>query len=268
MLDRDLDNRDHSIEFTYLGFGNWSGKAGLKSQLPQSLIATEDQTFGGWTDADTYETFYRSNFNSMELDYRVRNRPGRDRMIMGPDGFWSQQISPGRTQSFIMGLRGISEQEFFRWLSRRDNVNFDTFGGDMQIDSKNWLLGAQIGGDCLDVHESWYWGIRGDAGIYCNFSDGAYRRLVNDDTTPEPFLSSHATGQTAAFYGELSFLLGHDITDHLMIHASWDLAFLGGVSLAPDMASFHTWLANPQPFLNTGGQIFYTGLSVGFDAYW
>jgi hypothetical protein len=32
--------------------------------------------------------------------------------------------------------------------------------------------------------------------------------------------------------------------------------------------SFDTYLADKNPFLNTGSQIFYTGLSLGFEAYW
>src|SRR5262249_9174718 len=153
-------------------------------------------------------------------------------------------ISPGRTQSFFIGLRGISEQERFRWISMRDNVSIDTFFGDQQINTKNWLLGTQIGGDCLDVHEAWYWGIRGDAGIYCNFSDGSRHLVEVDPQTPDiPVANSHAVGQTPAFYGELSFLSGYDITEHLILHASCDLALLGGVAMAPDNISFHTWLA-------------------------
>ena len=37
ILDRDLDNRDHSVEFTYMGFNNWRADDSLRSENPQSL---------------------------------------------------------------------------------------------------------------------------------------------------------------------------------------------------------------------------------------
>ena len=267
-LDRDINNTDHSIEVTYLGFNNWEGIDSLISQNGQTLRVPESPNFGGFNFADTYTTNYRSDVQSLELDYRIRNRPGRDRMVMGPDGFWSQQLNPGCTQSVLFGIRGISEQEMFHWLSLRNNVSPDTFSGDLRVNTKNWLFGVQTGGDFTNVHDHWYWGIKGDVGIYCNFSDGSERRAVVDAQAPEPLLVSHATNQTASGVGELSFMLGYNVNDHLLLHAGWDLAIIGGLAMAPDQVSFTTYLADKAPFLNTGGVIFYNGLSLGLEAYW
>jgi hypothetical protein len=267
-LARDIDNRDHSVEFTYLGFNNWEGVDGLISEDPQSLRVPEAPNYGGFNFSDSYATFYRSSFHSMEVNYRVRNRPERDRMIMGPDGFWSRQQKMGCTQSFLVGLRGISEQERWLWQSRRDGVDASVFSGDYLVNTKNYLLGFQIGGDFMQNHETWYWGVKGNAGIYCNFSDGFARISVVDPQSPEPLVQTTATQNAAAFYGELTFMLGYNINDHFIIHAGWDLALLGGLAVAPDQVSFDTYLADKNPFLNTGSQIFYTGLSLGFECYW
>jgi hypothetical protein len=268
ILDRDVDNRDHSIEVTYLGFNNWEGTDSLVAESPQGLRVPESPNYGGFNFSDTYATNYRSDLQSLEFDYRIRNRPGRDRMIMGPDGCWTRQLSPGCTQSLIVGLRALTEQERFHWISLRDNVSPDAFSGDYLVNTKNWLFGTQIGGDIMNVHDNWYWGIKGDAGVYCNFSDGFGRIAVVDPQTPEPLVQNKASAQTAAFLGELTFMLGYNINDHMMVHANWDLALLGGLAVAPDQVSFDTYLADKQPFLNTGSQIFYTGLSLGFEAYW
>ena len=267
-LDRDIDNRDHSIEVTYLGFNNWSGDESLRSLTGQTLVVPEARAYGGFNQADTYMTNYQSDLQSLEIDYRIRNRPARDRMIMGSDGFWSQQLNPGCTQSLFFGLRGISEPETFHWLSLRNNVSPDTFSGDFFVQTKNVLLGTQFGGDFMNVHDKWYWGIKGDIGVYCNFSEGNEHILVVDAQAPEPPVRTRATNQTAASFGELTFMLGYNVNDHLLLHAGWDLALLGGVALAPDQVSFNTYLANATPMLNTGGVIFYTGLSLGLEAYW
>jgi hypothetical protein len=268
-LDRDLDNRDHSVEFTYLGFNNWEGVDGLISQNPQQLRVPEAPNFPGFNFADTYATFYRSSFQSMEVNYRIRNRPERDRMVMGPDGFWSRQEKMGCTQSLLVGLRGISEQERWQWLSRQNNIAPEVFSGDYFVNTKNWLLGFQVGGDFMQTHENWYWGVKGDAGIYCNFSNGtAHIAGIDDNAAANRFIDGVASGQTAAFFGELTFMAGYNINDHMIVHAGWDLALLGGLAVAPDQVAFDTYLADKNPFLNTGSQIFYTGLSLGFECYW
>ncbi len=268
ILCRDLNNRDHSIEVTYLGFNNWEGTDSLVAESPQALRLPENPTYGGFNFADTYSTFYRSSLQSLEIDYRIRNRPGRDRMIMGPDGFWSRQLTVGCTQSLMFGLRGIAEQERFHWISLRNNVSPDAFSGDFLINTKNWLLGVQGGGDFMNVHDKWYWGLKGDAGVYCNFSDGFGRIAVIDPQTPEPLVQNSASAQNAAFFGELTFMLGYNISDHFIVHANWDMALASRLASAPDNVSFDTYLADKNPFLNTGSQIFYTGVSLGFEAYW
>jgi hypothetical protein len=63
-------------------------------------------------------------------------------------------------------------------------------------------------------------------------------------------------------------MLGYNVNDHLLLHTGWDMALLGGIAMAPDQVSFNTYLANATPVLNTGGVIFYTGLSLGLEAYW
>ncbi|HZZ30201.1 MAG TPA: hypothetical protein VFE46_19540 [Pirellulales bacterium] len=269
-LGRDCQNRDHSLEVTYLGFNNWEGENSLAAEPNNTLqIIPLNIAVAGFTNATLATTNYRSDFQSIEIDYRVRNRPGRDQLTMGPDGFWSRHVQPGRTESLFFGLRGISEEEQFRWLSSAP-VPSTTFSGDYQLNTKNHLLGFQVGGDCYDVHESFYWGIKGDAGIYCNFTNG-FAHIVGLDTTattPTENQSGTASEQTAAFLGELSFVVGYDINDHLMIHAGWDLVLLGGLALAPDQVSFDSSLLAPQPFVRNDGDIFYNGLSVGLEAYW
>jgi hypothetical protein len=275
-LDRDYENRDHSVEVKYLGFNNWEGDNSLKTQPNIGAttfalnIVPANQIFAGFSNASQFDTNYRSDLQSLELNYRIRNRPGRDQMLMGPDGFWSSHVTTGRTQSLFVGLRGISEEEQF--LMTAINPTITGFNGNYQLNTKNHLLGVQVGGDCYDVHEGWYWGLKGDVGIYCNFVDG-FANVVGSDpsattTGTSSNVQNNATGQTAAFFGELGFLVGYNINDHLLIHAGWDLEQLGGLALAANQVSFTTNLLSSTPFTKNDGQIFYNGLSLGVDAYW
>lgn len=268
VLMRDLDNRDHSIEATYLGFNEWEGHAGLVGLEAFSLFSRLDREAPGFNNASAYDIFYQSQFHSLELNYRIRNRPGRDRMIMGPDGQWSRQLVPGPTQSLIVGLRGLTIDERWQWLSARNGVNPDVYSGNMLINTDNNLLGVQIGGDLLGVHDSWFWGVRGTAGVYCNFAEGNYHLAAIDTQQDDLFINSQAHSQSCAFFGELSFVAGVNLTDRIVLRTSWDMALAGGLALASDQASFDTYMAARVPSLNEGGQIFYTGLSVGLEAFW
>lgn len=273
-LDRDCDNRDHSVEITYLGFNNWEDDNSLvaRPSLNGFTFALQpipaNQLFTGFSNAQQFISNYRSDLQSLELDYRIRNRPGRDQLQMGPDGFWSQHVVQGRTESVFVGLRGLSEEEQYNVNSINSNIT--GFSGDYKINTKNHLLGLQIGGDCYDVHEGFYWGVKGDVGIYCNFVDGSANVFGTDPSASATPLSvqNNATGQTAAFFGELSFMAGYEVNSHLTLHAGWDLAQLGGLALAPEQVSFTTRLLSDTPFTRNDGQIFYNGLSVGMEAYW
>jgi hypothetical protein len=231
------------------------------------LFTQLDFNAPGFNGADFYDEFYQSQFHSVELNYRIRNRPQRDRMVMGSDGFWSRQLVPGRTQSYLVGLRGITVDERWQWLSGRDGISPEVFGGNMLINSDNNLLGVQMGGDCTDVHENWYWGVRGAAGVYVNFAEGKYFLNATDNVETR-LVNSQAHNQSCAFMGELSFMFGWELTDRITLRTSYDLALIGGLVEASDQVSFDKYLAARVPSLNEGGQIFYNGLSVGLEAYW
>ena len=274
LLERDPQNRDHSVEITYLGFNNWEGDDNLTARpaLNGFTFALQpipaNELFTGFSNAQQFLSNYRSDLQSLEIDYRVRNRPGRDQLQMGPDGFWSRHVVQGRTESMFVGLRGLSEEEQYNVSSINSNIT--GFAGNYRINTKNHLLGLQVGGDCYDVHEGWYWGIKGDVGLYCNFVNGfANVQGTDPSASPTPLsVLNNASAQTAAFFGELSFMAGYDINDHLMLHAGWDLAQLGGLAMAPEQVSFTSRLLSDTPFTRNDGQIFLNGLSVGLDAYW
>ena len=77
-----------------------------------------------------------------------------------------------------------------------------------------------------------------------------------------------ATDESSAFYGELNFEMGYNLSCNWSLKASYDLALIGGIASAAEQTSFSTLLAGVPPSLNLGGQIFYNGLTLGLEAYW
>ena len=116
---RDYLNRDHSWEFTFLGINEGTMNDGIQSINPNSLVTplaqlnTLQSVLFNNTDIYTYQ--YDSRILSGELNYTVRRRPERDRMLMGPDGNWTRQSTNSNIPSFIIGARYLSINEDFVW---------------------------------------------------------------------------------------------------------------------------------------------------------
>jgi hypothetical protein len=52
------------------------------------------------------------------------------------------------------------------------------------------------------------------------------------------------------------------ITPHFWLNAGYDLMWVTGLALAPEQMDFS---ARPSGHLNTGGTVFYHGLTAGFE---
>jgi hypothetical protein len=272
-LGRDYLNRDYNSEFTFLGISEYDAEDGIRSIAADNLIllligAGE----AGFDLADTYETDYASRFSSYEWDLRIRRRPDKDRVVMSPDGSWTRQYTRSYVPSMLVGLRYIKLDEDFAFESRRDGVARVEFGGDYATETHNDLLGVQVGGDWIDQHERWYWGVRGKAGGYVNFADQQTQRSGTgpvrvDDVvvTQSEFVVEEASKANAAFFGELSVMLAYHFTPNFAARASGDFMWLSGVALAPDQVTFNT---SPPPRIDMAGDIMYMALSGGFEWVW
>ena len=155
-LGRDVANRDHSLEFTFTGLFEYTGRASLEVSQPGvagggifSLIGSEEQDSShsgsiligfplpslqlpveGFIDADRQEMLLTANFNSFEFNYVIGGRPARDRLVMQPDGRWSRFATPSKVRGFYMGLRYIRQNETFRYQSFGNREAVNTFAED------------------------------------------------------------------------------------------------------------------------------------------
>src|SRR3954452_9516743 len=144
-LFRDDHNRDHTIEFTAQGGGDWEQERTMSSVDPGGLfvpfnIAGKNVTF----DASTTQTVdYASDLNSFELNYRVRARLGHDQLIMDANGNWHRAADAGFEREYLVGLRFLELGERFDWTAQ-DIVNVGD-DGEYRIRTKNDLFGYQMG---------------------------------------------------------------------------------------------------------------------------
>lgn len=138
-LGRDVANRDHSIEFNFMGLFEYTGRASIEPSNPElaqqglrTLLGSEEVGFSnptvgtfigfpvindidGFTSSSRQEFLYTADFNSFEANYVIGGRPARDRLVMQPDGRWSRFATPSKVRGFYVGMRYIRQNESFRY---------------------------------------------------------------------------------------------------------------------------------------------------------
>jgi len=270
MLGRDRSNRDHMVEFTFFGLFDWSTEAGLvdvgngvSTFLGTGLGVAGFSDFTGFSVlSQSYS--YHSELNSYELNLRIQDRTGRDRIVLQPDGTWVRHITPSRLFSYFGGLRYVAIDEQFLYVSLgRDNTN-SAYDGTYRVATNNDMVGIQVGGELIEQYTQFSWGIRAKVGGLVNFG---YRRsrvdtLINGVTDG---FGEDLMEENLVFLTELSILGTYQLRPNLAFRASYDFMYLTGIALAPenlglDPAGF--------PAVNIGGDAFYHGAFLGFDMVW
>jgi len=257
-LYRDYLNRDHSVELTFFGINQFQTSDAIDAQADNSLVTTNLQGFNA---SDIVTSDHRSNFLSYEMNYRIRTRLERDRMIMGPDGSWTRQYTHGHVFSFLAGLRHLTFDEEFLLTGRQTGVDPTVYAGDYRVNTENDLLGVQIGGELRSQYETWSWGVLGKAGAYVNFSE--VHREVSVATIPIYDMSP--TLQDTAFLGELSFFGAYNLSPNWTLRASLDMVGIAGLAQAPYNIDY---LLSPRPEVVNHGFVQLVGMSFGMEVVW
>jgi hypothetical protein len=257
-LFRDHLNRDHSVEFTFFGLSDFEINDQANGVVDNSLFIVN---IAGFNASDTVTTDYSSSFQSYELNYKIRTRLERDRMIMGPDGSWVRQYTHGHTFSFLAGLRHAAFYEDLLISSRQTGVAVDVYSGDGRFNTENDLFGFQIGGELRSQYETWSWGVLGKAGAYVNFSE-----RLNQISSSNTIISDAAAAlQDAAFLGELNIYAAYNLSPNWTLRASLDMIVLGGVAQAPYNINYSIV---PISEVRNSGTVELMGMSFGMEAVW
>lgn len=281
---RDKLDRIHSLEFRYLGFFEWDTSARVQALERQSGMSPEGVTVengslfsafegvGGFNGTDEQEIRYGSHMHSFEMNYRLRRSLPPDHLEGAPDGTWTRTPTGGHSPSVYAGLRYLKLDERFSYRSiGLLEVNDEGFtnAGDYSIDTENELLGFQIGADLIDDHVRWSWGLRGNVGVYANWTHQDSRILI--DAPPFFVLRDNqffgASETTASFLGEFGILATYRPQPNMELKASFDMMWIQGLALAPEQLSFVYPPTEPAT-VGTGGHLYLQGFSLGMEVSW
>ena len=273
-LGKDYLDRDRAVEFIYYGGMNYNDNDGFTALGPAGFETPLGYFAPGFNGARTFQTQFNCDFNSWEWNYKLRRRLGRDQLVMSPGGNWSRHAERGWLPSLIVGTRLANVNEDFRLLSSRpaDEIPVGKeFGGQYTVNTANWLLGLNIGGELISQNEFYYWGIRGRAAPALSFAN-THQSAFGVNTTGAPPGSQGTTDFIAnasrtgpGFIGDLTLLAGWQINPNFSLQAGYDFLWVAGMATATRQFNLDQRDINP---IDVGGQTFYNGVSFGFNGSW
>ncbi len=278
-LFRDPNNRDHALEVTAFGGGQWSQEQTVDTDpdilvggLPTSLQVPDQLDLGNPSfDGAASSSFdYSSRFNSFEVNYRIKGRMSRDQMQMTPGGEWIRRASPSSTRSLFAGLRYFDLTENLDWQSRDVPVTLGpdagmgiTNDGVYNIRTDNDMIGTQLG---FGVgYETARWAIEWVA------KGGGYWNFITVDSVLTGSnngggMTRDIDGDNLAFVGESSVRFKWHIKQNLSLRLGMEVLYANAMALAPFQIDFST--ADGPGTLRSGQDSVYLGTSIGVEGYW
>ena len=158
-LGRNAKNVNFFLEFEYWGLNEWN--------LTDSVYI-EGQTIGGADDNCLIDYKVRSRANSFELNLRVQPRGTlHDRMVYLPNGRVQRQCRQGWSTNMLVGIRYFNQNDF----GLMSNLTVPRFVG---CETDNNMLGFQVGGELIDQHCMWNWGVNWKLAPLYNWSDRTF----------------------------------------------------------------------------------------------
>ncbi len=261
-LFRDSRNRDHSVEFTAFGGGNWEQDRVITSEQPFGLfvpfvIDGGNISFSG---SSRQTVQYLSHYKSFEMNYRVRQRLGHDQLVMDPNGGWHRAANAGIEREYLAGLRFMELEDKLDW--RAEDIAVVGDDGHYFIRTDNDLFGFQSGGGITYQAPRWSVGFLGKGGVYLNDALGRNQLTFTANNTNDSDLRLREN--QLSFVGEFRLQSRFHITPNVSLRAGYELMYLTSVALAPSQATFIPEFS----YLNTTGDPFYHGASFGLEGYW
>ena len=269
-LGRDYLDRDRTLEVIYYGGMNWNDSDGWNAIKGGALYTPLAFGAPGFNGATRYTTTFNSDFNSMEWNYKLRRRLGRDQLVMSPGGGWTKHAERGFLPALILGTRVAAISEQFTLDASRAGVAPADFSGNYRITANNWLLGLNIGGELISQNEFFYWGLRGRAAPALAF-DSTAQTSTGVNTNPAVGPVGTTNGSSAAsrtgpgFIGDLTLMAGWNITPNFSFQAGYDFLWVAGIASTNRQFNLDGRDVNA---IDPGGQVFYNGVSFGFNGSW
>ena len=264
-LFRDMCNRDHSVEFTAFGGGEWAQNANITSRNPNTqrlnVPFSIDLNNLSFDSAVSMDMGYASRFNSFETNYRVRSRMTRDRMLMDPTGEWVRQATPSLITDYLVGLRYFDLIEQVRW-NAFDFSGAPDSSGFYNIDTDNHMFGFQLGTGFTYEQGRWSASLTSKIGV--NLNDTASNTAFARTDMPDNDFTTTSRDTTFSFIGQSGIMLKWHMRPNLSLRAGWEMMYVTSVALAPHQINFRP---DENPVVYTGDP-FYHGAAFGFEGFW
>lgn len=270
-LGRDYLDRDRSVEFVYYGGLSWKDTDGWQALVPGSIVTPLNPFAPGFNGATQFDTSMASDFNSWEFNYKLHRRLGRDQLVMSPGGNWTKHAERGWLPSLILGIRTATVNEQFSMLTSRPGTAPSDFVGHYAINTSNWLLGMNLGGELISQNEFYYWGLRGRAAPALSFTHQSQQangvnKLATPPLNPDTITINDSGDKSGpGFIGDLTLLAGWHITPNFSLQLGYDFLWVAGIATATRQFNLD---ATDNNSVDPGGQTFYNGLSFGFYGSW
>ncbi len=259
---RDQVNRDHTVEFTAFGGGDWTQNRILSSEnnfglFVPFIIDGGNRSFSGSTHQ---QVSYASHYSSFELNYHVKQRMQRDQLVMDPNGGWHRAANAGLSKDYLAGLRFMELKETLDWTAQ-DIVQLGD-DGSYNIRTNNDMIGFQMGTGLAYEASRFSIGAHTRGGVYVNDAKG--RTTLNFTADDDDDSDNRMANDELSFIGEFRVTGRWHLTPSFSLRASYEMMYITAVALAPYQATFITDFS----YLNTTGDPFYHGASFGFEGYW
>ncbi len=272
-LGRDYQNRDHMVEFAYLGGFEWDASLARNSTNPIDGDPSQNNglvtplgpsTIGAFNLANRQTIDFKTDLHSIEMNIRIQRRPHQDKMVLSPDGRWSRQMDSTFVSSFMAGLRYIRVTEDLEWDARRTQA--PTATGDYDISTENNMFGGHIGSDTYWQTPNFRLGMRTQFGLLFNMAEAQSRLVIVDPTAPVTGTFNRGVeDESAAFVGEMGWSATYHVNERSSLRASYDFMWMQGTAGAFRQIDFNV---TAPAKLNLGANNFYQGFSFGFEHIW
>ncbi|WP_197527023.1 BBP7 family outer membrane beta-barrel protein [Pirellulimonas nuda] len=265
-LFRDTTNRDHTMEFTGFGGGEWTQSNRITSDVPNALFVRDDidlnnPSFDG---ASTMQTKYDSRLTMFELNYRVHDRMGRDQMVLTPNGDWVRRANSGLTRNFLVGLRYIDLTENLAWSAQ--DIATQTTSADSglyNIRTSNDVIGPQVGGGITYESDRFSVELFGKGGVMLNDAKGVSRMTYANAQGLDDFYTNNREG-VLTYVFQTGFIGRWHMRPNLSLRGGYEMLFLVNMAAAPDQIKFDPDFSR----VATSNNPFYQGLTLGMEYFW
>lgn len=273
ILGRDAYNRDHMLEYTFFGLFEWESQARVVRTFDddptlgiETLLGPNAEDVAALHGNTAQRYIKRSSLDSYAFNYRIRTRSTRDRMVLQHDGHWIHHSTPSRLWSYYAGAARVAIDEEFDLLG----VGPEQSVGRYFVNTNNDLMGLQFGGEYLEQHTFWQWGLRGRVGGLANFAE----RRVLYDATVDPIgavgptttrRGDFRTKDNMAFLIEGGLFAAWQMSPNTTIRAGYDFMYITG--LAQATGNLGLPVGNFPP-MQVDGDVIYHGGSVGISVVW